>query len=293
MKDFLAGLASAFRAKEAKPPTPEPAGAAPTAITSPARPAPIGDELPANARLVVPDRDDVVLQIVGEQSYQAELQAVGGAPGIAGVPAIEHIATLVREPGNPYDRNAISVRIRGLVVGYLTRDDATRFQAVTDWLADKGQVIACQARLIGGWDRGMDDRGSIGCMLHIGSPGETLLTLVADEITIRTDHTWAGWMVAFTGDSRCAIAGVALDRASSIVLARRAGMFVHPRLTKKVQLLIDCDPTGESGNQLKAIEYGVPVVSEREFWAALDVPVDAVVAWGRQPEWQRGGRDTS
>lgn len=268
MRDFLAGLASTLRGSSSSS----------------------GPAVARTDRMVVPDRDDAALEVVGEASYQAQLTAVGGRPGVDGVPYPDQVAKLVREPTNRYDHNAIAVQIRGLTVGYLSRDDAIRYQAVVDWAAVRGEQIACQARLTGGWNRGGGDQGPIGCLLHLGSPGETFLTLVADSVAVRTDHAWPGQMIAFTGDSRCAIAGIALDREASAILARRAGMHVHPRMTKKVQLLIDCDPHGESGNELKAIEYGVPVVSEREFWTALGLVVDDVVDWGRRPEWQRGGR---
>jgi hypothetical protein len=268
MKSFLSGLASSLRGTSA-------ASSISNGLTD---------------RMVVPEGDDAVLEIVGEASYQPQLLAVGGRPGPEGVPYPEQIAKLVREPANRYDRNAIAIQIRGHTVGYLSRDDAVRYQAVADWAAARGEQIACQARLTGGWNRGGGDRGSIGCLLHLGSPGETFLTLVADSAAVRTDHPWPAYMIAFTGDSRCSIAGVALDREASTILARRAGLHVHPRMTKKVQLLVDCDSHGESGNELKAIEYGVPVITEREFWGALGLVVDDVVDWGRRPEWQRGGR---
>jgi hypothetical protein len=234
---------------------------------------------------------DATLEIVGEASYQPALQLIGGRRGTDGVEFPDQIATLVREPANRYDRNAIAVQIRGRLVGYLTREDATRYQAVADWLADRGEFIACRARLTGGWDRGRGDRGSIGVILNLGSPGETMLELLGEAIAVRTDHPWAGWMIAFTGDSRCSVSGIALDRHASLAIANRAGLHVHPRVTKQVQLLVDCDPTTESGNEIKAIGYGTPVVTEREFWTALGVAVDDVVVWGRRPEWQRGGRD--
>jgi len=153
--------------------------------------------------------------------------------------------------------------------------------------ATKGELIVCHARLTGGWDNGSRDTGSIGVVLHLGSPGETLLDLAADTIVVRTDHQWPGWLIDFTGESRGAVGGIALDRESSAILARRAGLHVYPRMTKKVQVLVDCDPATESGNELKAVEYGVPVISEREFWAALRAPIEAAETWSKRPEWQR------
>jgi hypothetical protein len=237
--------------------------------------------------MVVPERDDAVLDIVGEASYQPWLMAVGGKRTPNGPSNPDQIATLIREPRNRYDHNAIAVQIRGRTVGYLAREDAVRYQAVADWMMGRGELIACQTRLTGGWENGRRDQGSIGVVLHLGSPGETLLAMLGDELELRTDHPWPGWMIAFTGDSRCTISGVALDRESSTLLAQRARMHVHPRMTKKIQLLVDCDPATESGNERKAIEYGVPVVAEREFWTALGLPIEAATTWGQRPAWQR------
>jgi NAD-dependent DNA ligase len=88
------------------------------------------------------------------------------------------------------------------------------------------------------------------------------------------DHPWVGQMIAFTGDSRCAVAGRKLDREASQAFARSAGMVVHERVTKKVQLLVDCDDGTVSGNQRKALEYGIPVVEERDFWTAIGLTTE-------------------
>lgn len=98
--------------------------------------------------------------------------------------------------------------------------------------------------------------------------------LMDDEAPVRTDHPWPGCMIAFTGESQMRLVGVEIDRDWATAIARKAGMHVHPRVTKKVQLLVDCDPGGESGNQLKAVEYGIPVIDEESFWRALGLPVE-------------------
>jgi hypothetical protein len=141
------------------------------------------------SRMVVPERDDAVLDIVGEASYQPWLMAVGGKRTPNGPTNPDQIATLIREPKNRYDHNAIAAQIRGRTVGYLAREDAVRYQTVADWMMGRGETIACQARLTGGWDNGRRDQGSIGVVLHLGSPGETLLALLGDELVVRTDHS--------------------------------------------------------------------------------------------------------
>lgn len=235
---------------------------------------------------IEPDRDDAVLEIVGEKSYQPALRRISGGRTPTGPRAPDHIATLIREPKNRYDHNAIAVTIDGSLVGYLAREDAVRYKAVVEWMLARGKTISCAARLIGGWDRGRGDSGSIGVLLHLGSPGETLLELLGDSVSVRSDHPWPGQMMAFTGDSRRSIEGILLDREASTLLARRAGLHVHPRVTKAVQLLVDCDPSTESGNELKAIQYGIPVVTEEAFWSALGLTTEPAVTWARRPGWQ-------
>jgi hypothetical protein len=244
-------------------------------------------ELTVAAWKLNPERDDAVLEVVGEGSYQANLRTLGGRSGPDGPANTAFVAGLVRDPANRYDENAIAVRIDGRLVGYLSREDAIRYRPVVEWAAAQDHIIACDARLTGGWDNGRGDQGHTGAILHVGTPGETLIELREDEFALRTEHAWPGWMVAFTGDSRYAISGVPLDRECAALLARRAGLIVHPRVTKKVQLLVDCDPAGASGNELKAHEYGIPVITEGEFWVALGVPVEQLESWGRRPEWQR------
>ena len=147
---------------------------------------------------------------------------------------------------------------------------------VVQWALGQRHYIAAQARLTGGWDRGGGNRGSIGVVLHVGTPGETMFELLGDSISVRTDHRWAGALIAFTGDSTCRVSGMLLDRGSSEMLAQRAGLSVHPRVTKQVQLLVDCDPSAQSGNERKAREYGIEVVAEREFWTELGVTLDTI-----------------
>jgi hypothetical protein len=236
---------------------------------------------------VEPLRDDAVVQVVGEGSYQNNLLALAGKRGPDGPANTEFLAALVQEPKNRYDENAISIHIESRLVGYLSREDAIRYRPVADWARSREHVIVTDARLTGGWDRGRGDSGSIGVILRLGTPAETLVELLDDQLAIRTDHPWSGLMIAFTGDSRYALQGVPLDRECATLLASKAGLTLHPRVTKKVQLLVDCDPSGASANELKAREYGVSVITEGEFWSTLGLPVEAVTTWGRRPEWQR------
>jgi hypothetical protein len=263
-----------------------------------------------DAWIIRPSRPEAVLEVVGEASYQPALTALGGGRSEDGARVREHVALLIPEQNNPWDENAIAVQIAGHVVGYLPRENAVAYQPVVRWALDHGRYVASEALLTGGWDRGPEDQGTIGVILHLGSPTESMVDLLDDDHhpgdvsvgssgippTIRrqpgnnrnpeqfsliADHRWVGQMIAFTGDSRCIVGGVALDRSSCERLATRAGMTVYPRVTKRVQLLVDCDDKTVSGNQHKAIEYGIPVIAERDFWIALGLSVDTA-------DWRSG-----
>lgn len=234
--------------------------------------------IPTHAKVPILDAcDHDPVQVVGESFHQEALERIAGGRTPDGPVRREHVAALVPEPTNPYDANAISVQIEAQPVGHLSREDAIRFRPVFALAKSQGYpALGCHATLKGGWDRGGEDRGSIGVELLMAGPAGLMLELddgTDREVKPRTDHEWVRLLIASTGDSRCCLNGMPLDRGAMRWLAVRAGMTTHPRVTKKVQLLVDCDPTGVSGNQRKAEEYGIPVVSEAAFWKTLGVRV--------------------
>ncbi len=85
---------------------------------------------------------------------------------------------------------------------------------------------------------------------------------------------FVGKSVCFTGASVCSIDGLPLDRETQQELAADAGLVPVDGVTKKLNLLVLADPTSMSGKARKAHEYGIRLVAERAFWAALGVRVD-------------------
>ena len=79
-------------------------------------------------------------------------------------------ATLVPEPENPYDRNAVRVDIDGFTVGYLARPEAKAFRAALRGIGLGTRATACEARVVGGWDRGEGDVGHFGVRLDFEWP---------------------------------------------------------------------------------------------------------------------------
>jgi hypothetical protein len=91
--------------------------------------------------------DDLV-HVVGVSHYQPALLAASGAePGKEVRFAVE--VELVPEPDNPHDPNAVAIKIAGEPVGYLSRDDARRWQPVLLPLAEHGHVARAEAMIAG------------------------------------------------------------------------------------------------------------------------------------------------
>lgn len=122
------------------------------------------------------------VEVVGESHYQADLEAIAG--GKWEDPCdMEVTAYLIREPDNPYDRNAIAVYIQGHKVGYIGRGDAEDYAPILDELwANYTCRAACGAHLKGGWRHYIEephgqvttDEGHFGVTLGL-APAEALI----------------------------------------------------------------------------------------------------------------------
>jgi hypothetical protein len=91
------------------------------------------------------------LGAVGESQYQPALREIARQSRICE-------ATLIPEPDNPFDINAVVVKVNDAVVGYLPRSHARRYQRRLLTLAEP---LKCPAKLIGG----TADKPSIGVLL--------------------------------------------------------------------------------------------------------------------------------
>lgn len=218
---------------------------------------------------------DAWLDIVGEGRYQDEIRKVAGPSGDRGVANPNATAIVMREPTNPADPNAVVAYLMGSdgrhtgKAGYLSRENALAYRPVFELIAPSS--IIADAFLTGGWDRGGGDRGSIGVRLHLGTPGELLAELMGEPEYAPPrsgDNPWAGKTVVFTGPSGFAHRRVQLGREMQEALAVAAGCQVHPRVTKKVDLLVASSPQ-PSAKFVKAREYGIETIPEHVFWGRL------------------------
>lgn len=232
------------------------------------------------------------LDVVGESGYQGTLDQAAGGRTVDGTKDRDHIAVLVPEPSNPYDRQAVRVVIvpHG-VIGYLSRENAVLYRPVIDRLAAIGKLTACRASLRGGWDRGGTDRGSIGVQLHLGRPEalmaelraegmlpedarEVVSVVVPPAAVARDLGNLTGKTVCFTGGSACTVGGMPVSRATQEILAMNAGLHVLPRVTKKLDLLVVSPLADRTGKVVKAEQYAIPQVDEATFWRSIGVRID-------------------
>lgn len=106
---------------------------------------------------------DEDLEVVGEANYQATLWQLCGAVQGERVRHAVH-ATLVREPSNPYDPNAVAVHVQGRVVGYLKREDAARYAPGIEHLTRQYGTVMLPGVIVGGGYR-EDGLGRLGIWL--------------------------------------------------------------------------------------------------------------------------------
>lgn len=91
---------------------------------------------------------DYECEVVGESNYQPALAKLTGGKTEDGH-EYECVASLVPEPTNKHDHNAIMVHIDGQLVGYLGRAHAA---TMADILKRKGLAGAqANAVIVGGW----------------------------------------------------------------------------------------------------------------------------------------------
>ncbi|KAB2969192.1 MAG: hypothetical protein F9K18_01720 [Thermoanaerobaculia bacterium] len=106
------------------------------------------------------------VEVVGESHYQAALERAAGGRSEDGANKVV-VAELALEDSNPYDSQAVAVRVLGETVGYLPRDSAREFRKQISALGvPPGIRMVCDARINGGWSReGGRNRGHFGIRL--------------------------------------------------------------------------------------------------------------------------------
>lgn len=104
----------------------------------------------------------IEVRIVGESFYAKTLAEIVGPAG-DNFGGTMLWASVVPEPENPYDPNAVAIVINGKKVGHLSADNAIVFGPVAQRIIALGCDVQCAATIVGG-------RGRFGVVLDLGTP---------------------------------------------------------------------------------------------------------------------------
>lgn len=105
------------------------------------------------------------VDVVGESHHQDALHALAGGRRTYGGVELEAVAELVADEDNPFDPEAVEVRIDDRVVGHVRREDLPWVHEVVEDSVDLHGSATCRAVIRGGWDRGRGDVGLYGVTL--------------------------------------------------------------------------------------------------------------------------------
>ena len=106
------------------------------------------------------------LDIVGESHFQDNLEKLCRGRCEDGHD-LEIEAMLIHDDENEHDDQAVAVFIDSKLVGHLGRKNARNFRAQLAAAGAAGVPAVCEAKIVGGWDRGEDDQGHFGVMLDL------------------------------------------------------------------------------------------------------------------------------
>ena len=150
------------------------------------------------------------LEVVGESHYQEALWEIVGGRTSAPV-RFEALALLIPNPDNEFDANAIEVRIDGLLVGHLPREDAAAYRPGLIRLMQHSEVplVALHAVIVGGGRRG----GGLG---YLG----VFLSHDPSDFGVASQHVSHGRFMA--GELRTGLSGeIESDHSTEMAWYRR------------------------------------------------------------------------
>ena len=111
----------------------------------------------------------MVFDIVGESFHASAIASlVGGFPRRDSEVEAVHVAQIVPEPNNPHEKNALSIRINGMVVGYISRDEVAAYRKAILRIVESGYDPTLLARV---WARGESRTALFGSVrIALGHP---------------------------------------------------------------------------------------------------------------------------
>jgi hypothetical protein len=124
---------------------------------------------PSQRRGVVTGDGAFDLHVVGTSQHQHALEEICGQRTLTGT--LRYCGALLSpQPNNDYILHAVAVTIQDVEVGHLERDTALDFLDALH--AQQFADAACEAVIVGGWDRGGNDWGYYGVRLNAVTPFE-------------------------------------------------------------------------------------------------------------------------
>lgn len=110
---------------------------------------------------------EVPVDVVGESAHQDELLALTGGRRTWSGAHQTVLARLEPEDDNPFDADAVAVRIGDHPVGHLPRDAAGRYRPLIERTIATSGEATCRAEIRGGWERSGGDVGRFGVVLSL------------------------------------------------------------------------------------------------------------------------------
>lgn len=249
------------------------------------------------------------VDVVGEAYRDAEVMAaLGRRPKLDEQVEVRDVAALISEPDNPHDRNAVSVRINGHLVGYLSREDARRYKPYIDRVIASGHIPTTNASIWAVLRRTYDGASRFNSNVRLALSEPHLLLPLNDPPTVPYSVLpWGGGLQVTGEDQHFDVLRPLVgrhDRELLIVTLHR-GVEAKPRGDREfVEVRVDGQRVGEMSTATS--KHFFPIIDHLEAknltaaaWAHLkgssltaEVVLQAVKASEVDDDWLAGDAET-
>ncbi len=113
---------------------------------------------------------EVQVDVVGESAHQDVLLALTGGRRTWSGARRKVRARLEPVDDNPFDSQAVAVRIEDTLVGHLPRHEARSYRPIIEESIRSSGVATCLAEIRGGWERAHGDVGRFGVVITLPRP---------------------------------------------------------------------------------------------------------------------------
>lgn len=120
------------------------------------------------AKIIHFESSDLVpypVEVVGESRYRDNIAGLFKHIGPDGVDEEDLTASLVLEDKNPHDANAVRVDVRGVTVGYLSRETAIAYRRKLKARGEEDAIGECTASINGGFRKKDGSQADFGVRL--------------------------------------------------------------------------------------------------------------------------------